>query len=109
MIRDILNEVLQNVYVNNRVHCALKLLIYILLTLLFLYGVLRAQVRCKRLTSTLLHVTFQKYKGLVKANHEVNHYNLTPVPGSNGRLFFSKFADQDVIVMVGAPFDDPCG
>ncbi|XP_070188248.1 serine/threonine-protein kinase 31-like isoform X2 [Littorina saxatilis] len=40
-----------------------------------------------------------KYKGLLKASHEVNHYNLTPVPGSKARLFFSKFAGQDIIIM----------
>ena len=58
-----------------------------------------------RWLARMYHV-FQKYKGIVKSNHEVNHYNLTPVPGSNGRLFFSKFADQDVIVMVGLTFDE---
>ena len=59
VMRNMLNEVLQCVYVIKRVHCALGCL-YILLTLLFLYCVLRAHCRCKRLTDTLSHyVTLQ--------------------------------------------------
>jgi hypothetical protein len=51
----------------------------------------------------------QKYKGLVKSSQEINHYYLTPVMGTNSQLFFSKFADQDVIIMVSivcAIYDD---
>ncbi|KAL8593195.1 hypothetical protein ACOMHN_009850 [Nucella lapillus] len=39
-----------------------------------------------------------KYKGIVKSQHEISHYNLTPIPGANDRLFFSKFASEDIII-----------
>ena len=51
-MRSMLNEVLQCVYVINRVYCAPGC-IYVLLTLFFLYCALRTHVRCKRLTNTL--------------------------------------------------------
>ena len=45
MIKKILNEVLQCVYVINKVHSALGCA-YILSTLLFLHYVLQAHIRC---------------------------------------------------------------
>nr|KAG5714655.1 hypothetical protein BaRGS_000143 [Batillaria attramentaria] len=39
------------------------------------------------------------YNGLVKPSHAVDHYDLKPVPGSTGRLFYSTFAGKPVIVI----------
>ena len=52
--RKMLNEVLQCIYVISTVQCALGCG-YILWTVLFLYCVLWAHVRCKQLINTLLH------------------------------------------------------
>ena len=45
-----------SVYIINRVHCVLCS-VHTLLTLLFLYCVLKAEVMCVTLTDTLLHYT----------------------------------------------------
>ena len=55
VMRNMLNEVSQCVYIINRVHCSLDCSYISLLTLLFLYYALRVHVRCKRLTNVLLH------------------------------------------------------
>ncbi|XP_076452906.1 serine/threonine-protein kinase 31-like isoform X2 [Babylonia areolata] len=39
-----------------------------------------------------------EYKGIVKSHYEISHFNLTQIPGANGRLFFSKFASKDIII-----------
>ena len=59
MMRNVLNEVSQRVYISNRVHCSLDCLYISLLTLLFLHCALRVHVMCKRLTSVFftLHYT----------------------------------------------------
>ncbi|XP_025097157.1 serine/threonine-protein kinase 31-like isoform X3 [Pomacea canaliculata] len=39
------------------------------------------------------------YNGLIKPSHEVDHFDLKPVPAANGGLFYSMFAGNCVIIM----------